>query len=98
MFFATFTIPIAVVVYGLEPFTSGRWGDSTTTVLPPLVQVLNSCITTFKKIIIAANTLKISVPYIIKLVYLPLTMEQHVFCIFIDYRGHHRKGVIYNAT
>jgi hypothetical protein len=20
-------------------------------------------------------------------------MEQHVFCIFIDYRGHHRKGV-----
>jgi hypothetical protein len=26
-------------------------------------------------------------------------MEQHVVCIFIDYRGHHRKGVaIYNAT
>jgi hypothetical protein len=20
-------------------------------------------------------------------------MKQHVFCIFIDYRGHHRKGV-----
>ncbi len=27
------------------------------------------------------------------------TMEQHVFRFFIDYRGHHRKGVaIYNAT
>jgi hypothetical protein len=26
-------------------------------------------------------------------------MEQHIFCLFIDYRGHHRKGVaIYNAT
>jgi len=26
-------------------------------------------------------------------------MEQHVFCIFINYRGHHRKSVeIYNAT
>jgi hypothetical protein len=26
-------------------------------------------------------------------------MEQHVFCIFIDYRGRHRKGVaIYDAT
>jgi hypothetical protein len=26
-------------------------------------------------------------------------MEQHIFCIFIDYRGHHRKGIaIYNAT
>jgi len=26
-------------------------------------------------------------------------MEQHVFLFFIDYRGHHRKGVaIYNAT
>jgi hypothetical protein len=26
------------------------------------------------------------------------TMEQHVFCILIDYRGRHRKGVaIYNA-
>ncbi len=26
-------------------------------------------------------------------------MEQHVFCIFIHYRGHRRKGVsIYNAT
>jgi hypothetical protein len=26
-------------------------------------------------------------------------MEQHVFCIFFDYRGHHRKVVeIYNAT
>jgi len=26
-------------------------------------------------------------------------MEQRVFCIFIDHRGHHRKGVeIYNAT
>ncbi len=26
-------------------------------------------------------------------------MEHHVFCIFIDYRGHHRKVVeIYNAT
>ncbi len=26
-------------------------------------------------------------------------MEQHIFWIFIDYRGHHRKGVaIYNAT
>jgi hypothetical protein len=26
-------------------------------------------------------------------------MEQHVFCIFIDDRGHHRKGVaIYNVT
>ncbi len=26
-------------------------------------------------------------------------MEQHIFCIFIDYRGHHRKGVaIYVAT
>jgi hypothetical protein len=24
---------------------------------------------------------------------LKLAMEQHVFCIFIDYRGHHRKGV-----
>jgi hypothetical protein len=25
-------------------------------------------------------------------------MEQHIFCIFIDYRGHHRKGAaIYNA-
>jgi hypothetical protein len=25
-------------------------------------------------------------------------MEQHILCIFIDYRGHHRKGVaIYNA-
>jgi hypothetical protein len=25
-------------------------------------------------------------------------MEQHVFCILIDYRGRHRKGVaIYNA-
>jgi hypothetical protein len=22
-----------------------------------------------------------------------IEMEQHVFCIFIDYRGHHRKGV-----
>ena len=22
-----------------------------------------------------------------------LTMEQHIFCIFIEYRGHHRKGV-----
>ncbi len=22
-----------------------------------------------------------------------LAMEQHIFCIFIDYRGHHRKGV-----
>ncbi len=20
-------------------------------------------------------------------------MEQHIFCIFIDYRGHHRQGV-----
>ncbi len=28
-----------------------------------------------------------------------IKMEQHVFCIFIDYRGHHRKGVaIYVAT
>jgi hypothetical protein len=27
------------------------------------------------------------------------TLEQHIFCIFIDYRGHHRKGVaMYNAT
>ncbi len=26
-------------------------------------------------------------------------MEQHIFCIFIHYRGRHRKGVaIYNAT
>jgi hypothetical protein len=26
-------------------------------------------------------------------------MEQHILCIFIDYRGHHRKGIaIYNAT
>ncbi len=26
-------------------------------------------------------------------------MEQHIFCILIDYRGRHRKGVaIYNAT
>jgi hypothetical protein len=26
-------------------------------------------------------------------------MEQRVFCIWIDYRGHHRKGVaFYNAT
>jgi hypothetical protein len=26
-------------------------------------------------------------------------MEQHVFVVFIDYRGHHRKGVaILNAT
>ncbi len=26
-------------------------------------------------------------------------MEQHIFCIFIDYRGHHRKSVpIYNVT
>jgi hypothetical protein len=26
-------------------------------------------------------------------------MEQHIFCIFIDYRGHHRKGVaIYKTT
>jgi hypothetical protein len=26
-------------------------------------------------------------------------MEQPVFCIFIDYRGHHKKGVaIYDAT
>ncbi len=25
-------------------------------------------------------------------------MEQHIVCIFIDYRGHHRKGVeIFNA-
>jgi hypothetical protein len=28
-----------------------------------------------------------------------ILMEQHVFCILIDYRGRHRKGVaIYNAT
>jgi hypothetical protein len=28
-----------------------------------------------------------------------LTMEQRIFCIFKDYRGHHRKGVaINNAT
>ncbi len=27
------------------------------------------------------------------------TMEPYAFCIFIDYRGHHRKGVaMYNAT
>jgi hypothetical protein len=27
------------------------------------------------------------------------TMEEHIFCILIDHRGHHRKGVaIYNAT
>jgi hypothetical protein len=26
------------------------------------------------------------------------TMEQHIFCILIDYRGHHKKGfAIYNA-
>jgi len=26
-------------------------------------------------------------------------MEQRIFCIFIDYRGHHRKGdEIYNVT
>ncbi len=26
-------------------------------------------------------------------------MEQHDFWIFVDYRGHHRKGIsIYNAT
>jgi hypothetical protein len=26
-------------------------------------------------------------------------MEQHIFCFFMDYGGHHRKGVaIYNAT
>ncbi len=29
----------------------------------------------------------------------PNPMEQHSFCIFIDYRRHHRKGVaIYNDT
>jgi len=28
-----------------------------------------------------------------------VTMEEHIFCIFIDYRGHHRKGVaMYDAT
>jgi len=26
-------------------------------------------------------------------------MKQHIFCILIDYRGHHRKGVaVYIAT
>jgi hypothetical protein len=26
-------------------------------------------------------------------------MQQHIFCILIDYRGHHRKGVaIFNAA
>jgi hypothetical protein len=23
----------------------------------------------------------------------PVQLEEHVFCIFIDYRGHYRKGV-----
>jgi hypothetical protein len=35
----------------------------------------------------------------IKYFTLTITMEQHIFCIFIEYRGRHRKGIAnYYAT